>query len=144
MKQDRSSVRTAAELERKYDLRGQNKGSNAELEERINTLNQTLYQYMAVTNMELSEKTGTHFGSGVPSLVNAPTINWDDEEKAKHVGDIYCDTDSGYIYLFKFTNDVYEWFKTNKGASTIISAAVQTAETVRGNSTITVSIESEG
>lgn len=143
MKQDRSSVRTAAELERKYDLRGQNKGSNAELEERINTLNQTLYQYMAVTNTELSEKTGTHFGSGVPSLLNKPAVNWDEEEKAKHVGDIYCDIDTGYIYLFRFTDNIYEWFATKSKGSGTILAAVQKAETVRGNSTITVAIERE-
>lgn len=141
MKQDRSSVRTAAELERKYDLRSQNKSSNAELEERINTLNQTLYQYIAVINMELSEKSGTHFGSGVPSLLNKPAVDWDEEDKAKHIGDIYCNTDTGCIYLFKSTDNVYEWFETNKGVGSKALAAVQTAETVRGNSTMTVTIE---
>lgn len=116
-KQDRCGVRTASDLEQKYDLGGLagNATSNARLEEQIRLLNQTLTQHVANSNarfeeLEEKEAIGTHFYSGVPSLLNEPAIAWEtDELKEEHIGDMYYDTDNGHIYLFKLTEDVYEW-----------------------------------
>lgn len=116
-KQDRCGVRTASDLEQKYDFGalGNNATSTAKLEEQTKQLNQTLSQFIANTNarfeeIEEIETTGTHFYSGVPTLLNEPAISWEtDELKQEHIGDMYYDTDNGHIYLFKITDDVYEW-----------------------------------
>ena len=116
-KQDRCRVRTASDLERKYDL-GElagNVASNAKLEEQVRLLNQTLAQHIANSNarfeeIEEIETIGTHFNSGVPTLLNEPASSWEtDELKTEHIGDMYYNTDNGHIYLFKLTEDVYEW-----------------------------------
>ena len=116
-KQDKCKVRQASDLEQKYDL-GVLAGSaktNTRLDEQVRLLNQTLAQHIANSNarfeeLEEIETIGTHFHSGVPSLLNEPAIAWEtDELKQEHIGDMYYDTDNGHIYLFKLTEDVFEW-----------------------------------
>lgn len=51
------------------------------------------------------------FYDGVPSLANLPASNWvTDGEKDVHLGDLYYDNLSGYVYRFRHTT-VYEWFR---------------------------------
>ena len=116
-KQDKCKVRQASDLEQKYDL-GVLAGSaktNTRLDEQVRLLNQTLAQHIANSNarfeeLEEIETIGTHFYSGVPSLLNEPASSWEtDELKQEHIGDMYYDTDNGHIYLFKLTEDVFEW-----------------------------------
>ena len=135
-KQDRCGVRTASDLEQKYDLGGLagNATSNARLEEQVRLLNQTLAQHVANSNarfeeLEEIETIGTHFYSGVPSLLNEPAISWEtDELKAEHIGDMYYDTDTGHIYLFKLTEDVFEWVECFKEPEVVNS--IQSLEQV--------------
>ena len=110
-KQDRQGVRTPADVERKYNL-GQLKTGGLSLKEReqLNQLHQTLSQYMASTNATINElkencanieTTQTWFGSGVPTFENYPAVDWiTEDDKKKHIGDIYCNEDNGSIYLF--------------------------------------------
>lgn len=123
-KQDRQGVRTASELERKYDFallaNSEKRGS---YNQQISQLTQTLAQFMASTNAALQELDGnaaTWFSGGVPTLANYPAVNWTtDELKAKHVGDMYRDDNTGYTYLFKRTGEVYEWVSCNAGSTNI-------------------------
>lgn len=113
-KQDKCGVRTPSELERKYDFGSVFDGDNsyATLSKQINLLNQTLSQFMTTTNAKLEEmeSTETHFYSGVPTLENLPASSWEtDEVKQEHIGDMYFDTSTGHTYLFKLTDEVYEW-----------------------------------
>lgn len=53
----------------------------------------------------------TYYYSGVPTLNNAPVIEW--EEYNNHIGDLYYDKDTGYAYRFyldSVTNN-YGWTK---------------------------------
>lgn len=116
-KQDRQGVRTATDLERKYNfaLLSNSGKSGGGLAAQFNQLAQTVAQFMASTAAALKELDGnaaTWFSSGVPTLANHPAVNWTtDELKAKHVGDMYRDDNTGYTYLFKRTGEVYEWVK---------------------------------
>lgn len=126
-KQDRQGVRTATDLERKYDFRLiSNPTNQGSYNQQISQLQQTLAQFMASTAAALQELEGnaaTWFSGGVPTLANYPAVNWTtDELKAKHAGDMYRDDNTGYTYLFKLTGEVYEWVKCN--ASTGIGYTV--------------------
>ena len=150
-KQDRCGVRTASDLEQKYDLGGLagNATSNARLEEQIRLLNQTLTQHVANSNarfeeLEEKEAIGTHFYSGVPSLLNEPASSWEtDELKQEHIGDMYYDTDNGHIYLFKLTDDVYEWVECLKQSSVMDISFVHEITEVVADTKIEVTFEPE-
>ena len=133
-KQDRQGARTVSDLERKYDfeyLSGQGDNSVANLARQLNSLNQTLAQFMASTNgkiEELERNSAVHFYSGVPTIENQPFVSWEtDEVKSKHIGDFYYDTDNGSMYLLKCTVDesgeepvnVYEWVNIISVATTV-------------------------
>lgn len=115
-KQDRIQARTPEQLEREYNLGKTFKDANNSASKQatqIQNLTQSLVQFMALTQQrftELEGNTQTWFGKGVPTLVNYPAVEWEtDEDKANHIGDIYCNEDNGSLYLFKGANDVYEW-----------------------------------
>ena len=146
-KQDRCRVRTASDLEQKYDLGGLvgNATSNARLEEQVRLLNQTLAQHIANSNARFDEieTIGTHFYSGVPSLLNEPANNWDTEELLQeHVGDMYYDTDNGYTYLFKYTDGTYEWVKCFSGIENNVQVVHEITDVVP-NTKIEVTFEPE-
>ena len=146
-KQDRCGVRTASDLEQKYDLGGLagNVTSNARLEEQVRLLNQTLAQHIANSNARFDEieTIGTHFYSGVPSLLNEPANNWDTEELLQeHVGDMYYDTDNGYTYLFKYTDGTYEWVKCFSGIENNVQVVHEITDVVP-NTKIEVTFEPE-
>jgi phage-related protein len=65
----------------------------------------------------LDDSIQTWFYNGVPSLENQPAVEWDDEKKAEHIGDIYFDEGTGYIYLFKYTDGVYSWVSIATGGA---------------------------
>ena len=151
-KQDKCGVRTASDLERKYDFGvfNNNANSNARLEEQTKQLNQTLTQFMANTNarfeeIEEIETTGTHFYSGVPTLLNEPASSWEtDELKADHIGDMYYNTDDGHIFLFKLTDDVFEWVECFKPSENIQSVEqVHEIVEVVPNTKVEVTLEPE-
>ncbi len=54
-KQDKVSPRTAAELERKYNLGGIANGTNSQISAQLSQLTQSLSQYMATTNAQIEE-----------------------------------------------------------------------------------------
>lgn len=121
MKQDRNGVRTAQDLERKYnlsDLVGIKKAVKLQ-EEGINKTNAELEQFITSTlgNIEnlqnqIDGNITTYFYSGIPTIDNLPASEWvTDEEKNNHLGDLYYDQDSGYAYRFALCNGVYKWLE---------------------------------
>ena len=123
-KQDRQGARTVSDLERKYDfeyITGKGDNSVAKLARQLNSLNQTLAQFMASTIgkiEELERSSAVWFYGGAPTLENQPFVSWEtDDVRKKHVGDFYYDTETGSMYLFHITTDesgeepvtVYEW-----------------------------------
>lgn len=56
----------------------------------------------------------TWFYYGEPTLDNEPASKWNiDDDKIKHLGDLYYDTDTGYCYRFMYdsTTNLYSWSK---------------------------------
>lgn len=118
-KQDRQGVRTATDLERKYDLASLVgvKRAVKNSEEAINKTNKTLEEFMTSTLETIGElqtqidgNITTWFYSGVPSLSVLPASEWTtDTIKNEHLGDIYYDQDTGYAYRFAFCDGEYKW-----------------------------------
>lgn len=60
-------------------------------------------------NQNLSEKNGNYYGSYVPHYSNAPANSWQtDSERAKHVGDFFYDTTTGYAYRYRAVKECLE------------------------------------
>lgn len=119
MKQDRNGVRTAQDLERKYDLSsivGLQKAVKQSVEG-INKTNAELENFMKSTigdienlQSQIDGQIHTHYHSGVPTLSNFPANEWTTNDlKSSHVGDLYYDKATGYTYRFNYENSVYAW-----------------------------------
>lgn len=78
----------------------------------------------------------TWFFSGVPTLNNYPANEWIiDEDKNKHLGDLYYNQDTGYAYRFSCSNNEYNWLKLTDSditeALALANAAKDTADSKR-------------
>lgn len=115
MKQDRNGVRTAQDLERKYNLvaiqraikqseTGLNK-TNATMEKFVNEA----LKLIDDTKKLLDGKVDIWFYSGVPTLANAPAKEWTAEEYESHTDDLYYDTSKGQAYRFRLLTNTYGW-----------------------------------
>lgn len=112
-KQDRQGVRTAAELERKYNFSSMKKAIEMN-EVGISKTNNTLDEFVNATmrnflemRSELDDKAEIWFYDGVPTLENEPASTW--EDYSLHLGDMYYDAKTGYGYRLKVDGDVYSW-----------------------------------
>lgn len=114
-KQDRQGVRTASDLERKYNLGdiSKNRGNDSKQDRLLQQINQDLAVFKKQTNAkieELEENDKMWFYSGAPTLENHPAVDWNTNElKAKHIGDMYYDVDNGNMYIFKYIDGTYLW-----------------------------------
>lgn len=123
MKQDMNGVRTAQDLERKYNL-SQNIPQIGELQKNyelqkngLNKVENELTNFAKATTKNLEDiqnqvdgNITTWFSSGIPSLNNYPTNEWTtNDEKNNHLGDLYYNKETGYAYRFTVENDTYKW-----------------------------------
>lgn len=145
MKQDMNGVRTAQDLEQKYDLAGieklkeeynfQNqeiKEVNNELKEFVSSVTETIGELQDQVDGNIT----TWFYSGVPTLQNEPASSWTtDEEKNNHLGDLYYDKETGYAYRFSLENSIYSWLKLTDSdvteALALANSAKDTADSKR-------------
>ena len=145
MKQDMNGVRTAQDLERKYDLAGieklkqdynsQNqeiKEVNNELKDFVSSVTETIGELQDQVDGNIT----TWFYSGVPTLQNEPANSWTtDEEKNNHLGDLYYDKETGYAYRFSLENSTYSWLKLTDSdvteALALANSAKDTADSKR-------------
>jgi len=144
-KQDINKVRTAQELEIKYDLSSiLDLKRNYELQkEGLNKIENELTEFVAVTTQNIEDLQSqvdgnitTWFSSGVPTLSNYPASDWTTtEDKNNHLGDLYYDQDTGYAYRFIQDNSSYSWLKIEDSdvaeALAIANAAKDTADSKR-------------
>lgn len=133
-RQDKGSVRTAQDLERKYNLAGMTKAIRLQ-EEGLHKTNNTLEAYInnvlkSADNIK-SQTDGeitSWFYTGEPTLGNEPASYWTtDEQKEAHVGDLYYDRGTGYAYLFEIVDGKYKWSIVTD-SSTIESLAIANSE----------------
>ena len=122
MKQDYNGVRTAQDLERKYDFTQletakeiNNNIIQANKNLLISNMNNELKLFVeAVTkyieDYSVDGNITTYYFSGVPSLNNNPAVEWTtDTEKNNHIWNLYYDKETGYVYMFKNENGTYLW-----------------------------------
>ena len=118
-KQDRQGVRTATDLERKYDLASL-VGIKQAVEnsvDGINKTNKTLEEFITSTldtiddiYSQIDGSITTWFYRGVPTLSNLPASEWTTEIAQKdHLGDLYYDQDTGFAYRFMLVDERHEW-----------------------------------
>ena len=76
----------------------------------------------------------THFGNGVPTLSNAPAVDWNTTTlREEHLGDMYYDNDSGIGYRFSKENNAYKWVEVrDTGVADALAAASKAQDTADG------------
>ncbi len=117
IKTDRGYVRSATELERKYNLTGMKKAieqhentltkTNAELE---NFINATLGDINKLQE-QIDGRIDTYFYSGIPTLENMPASEWAEAEYNTQLGSLYYDTDTGKAYRFAKEGNTFLWLE---------------------------------
>lgn len=130
-KQDSNGVRTAQDLEKKYDfasLLGLKKNVeyaqksilqiNNELNNILNSLILNLKDVL-----DSQSEVSLWFYSGIPTTENEPYISWNSQEE--HYGDIYYDQATGYVYQYS-----EEGWKRNKDTSLVQAMALTNSELV--------------
>lgn len=144
MKQDRNGVRTAQDLERKYDLAslvgikkavknnevGLNK-TNAELENFVSTTLENMEELQSQIDGNIT----TYYYSGVPTLSNLPASEWDETKYNVHLGDLYYDKDTGYAYRFYLDSEtnIYGWVKiTDSDVTEALKLSEEAKDTADG------------
>lgn len=121
IKQDRCKARTPMDLERRYKFGENMKKNNLQvqrMEKKSKELNKDINKFIEDTNKRFEEikvnnssgtSEGAHIYSGAPSLESVPASSWNDEEKKNNTGYIYCDLNTGKIYVFNNYNEEYFW-----------------------------------
>lgn len=136
--QDKTIVRTAVDLEKKYNL-GKLVGLSANVEtnsEQLFKVENELNDFAEQTtrsleNMEeeIDGKVSTWYYSGIPSLSNIPASEWTTaEEKNKHIGDLYYDQATGYCYRFQIASGNYSWVQVRDSKITEVLAIANAAQ----------------
>lgn len=76
----------------------------------------------------------TWFYEGVPTLTNAPAIDWKtDKDKDTHLGDLYYDNNTGKAYRFAKDGSTYKWtIITDTDIAKALSDASKAQETANG------------
>lgn len=140
-KTERPQVRTAQDLERKYNISGISEAVkmseeglvrvNNELAEFINTTTDTLENIQNQVDGQII----TFYGDTTPTLENYPVSDWEENEYDDHVGDMYYDNNSGKSYRFENKEGTYVWVQTNNEDINrvlgIANAAKDTADSKR-------------
>lgn len=128
-KQDSNGVRTAQDLEKKYDfasLLGLKKNVeyaqksilqiNNELNNILNSLILNLKDVL-----DVQSEVSLWFYSGIPTTENEPYISWTSQEE--HYGDIYYDQATGYVYQYSEAG-----WERNKDTSLVQAMALTNTE----------------
>ena len=129
---------TAEDIIRLYDLnsltkeRKQNKERNKEVKEvsaLVKNFAETINEQIKELEDQVDGKISTWFFSGIPSSETEPEVNWTtDEEKSKHVGDIYYDQDTGNSYTYMYDDNQYKWVVSAAGDVSEVLAIANKAQ----------------
>lgn len=143
MKQDVVGVRTAQDLERKYNFSSMQKAIK-QSEQGITKISSELDNFVSATvgtldnlQEQIDGNITTYYYSGVPTLLNVPASTWSQSEYNIHLGDLYYDKNTGYAYRFYYDsdNDVYGWVKLTDSdvtqALALANSASDTADSKR-------------
>lgn len=132
--QDKSVVRSAAELEKKYNLTKLlgvasnvelNKKSLVKIENELNNMLNSLIINLGDV-LDSQSDISLWFYSGIPTTENEPYINW--EDSTEHIGDLYYDKSTGYVYQYKEVDEIGLW-EINTNPDLIEAMAITNSET---------------
>ena len=145
IKTDRPQVRTAEELERKYNFASMEKNIK-QSDVGLTKVQNELYSFVravagdtSILERQLDGEIDTWYGDEVPTLLNTPASNWDVSEYGDHVDDLYYDRNSGETYIFTENNGTYSWEETsNNFLAEIMAIANNAKETADDQKTIFV------
>lgn len=104
-------------------------------DENLNDFIENTYNVaMAEIANQLDGVIETHFGSGVPTLTNAPAVDWTTpQSKEAHLGDLYYDNDTGIGYRFSKDGTTYKWVEVrDSGVTEALAAAAAAQDTADG------------
>lgn len=138
-------------IRRLNDTINKNKKAVELLVDELNKTNTSIENYVKALTKDIGNlqdqvdgNITTWFYSGVPTLENKPTSDWTtDNEKIKHIGDLYYDQNTGYAYRFNYDNskNIYNWLKITDSdvteALAIANSAQDTADRKRQNFVVT-------
>lgn len=138
-------------IRRLNDTINKNKKAVELLVDELNKTNTSIEKYVEALTKDIGNlqdqvdgNITTWFYSGVPTLENEPAIDWTtDNEKIKHIGDLYYDQDTGYAYRFNYDNstNTYTWLKITDSdvteALALANSAQDTADRKRQNFVVT-------
>lgn len=116
IKQDGARVRTAHDLEQKYNLAGMKRAFELR-ETAITKIDQILHDFVNTIIGKLENFDGledghliVYFYEGEPSLEKLPTTEWANWDL--QINDLYYDRETGYAYIFKKVEGEYIWEQT--------------------------------
>lgn len=142
IKQDRGGVRTAQDLERKYDFSSLvSIKKNVELQEQALTkTNATLEEFIDTVSKDMEDiysqldsNITTYFYEGIPTLENMPAVEWAEADYESHLGDLYYDSLTGKAYMFVSQEGNYLWIeKVEGGVAEALAAANAAQDTADG------------
>lgn len=134
-KQDSNGVRNAQDLERKYDFAGMlglkknietNEKGLVKIENELNhILNALLINLKDV--LDNQSEISLWFYSGIPTIENEPYSSWTNKEE--HIGDIYYDKNTGYVYQFS----QQQMWELNPSPDLVEAMAITNASTDTSN-----------
>ena len=143
IKADRPQVRTASQLEQKYNFAGMEKNIKTS-ETGLTKVSNELYEFVravagdtSILERQLDGEIDTWYGDETPTLLNPPASEWD--TYATHVDDLYYDRQTGKTYTFTEDNGTYSWEETsNNFLAEIMAIANNAKETADDKKTIFV------
>ena len=143
--QDNKRVQTAEELRKMYNLDNLSKDRRA-ISNNTNSLTKVENEQNNILksiiinvgdNLENQGEISLWFFNGTPTLETSPSITWEtDEVKNEHIGDIYYDRDTGYVYMFEKENEEFIW-KQNNDKAIIQAMSLTNAEIDTANTAVT-------
>ena len=115
--QDLRGQQTIEQLKRAYNLDAIAKTQKAvELQketitkvenEQTNIINSLM---LSLDGIESQSAMSLWFFNSIPTLENKPVSDWTtDEIKTEHIGDLFYNRETGYVYQFKYIDSTYLW-----------------------------------
>lgn len=99
-----------------------------------NFITATYNRDIADLQNQIDGNISTWYYTGVPTLTNIPASQWTTQtDKDKHIGDLYYDKNTGYVYRFMLDSSVYKWIRiTDEDIGAAMSAASKAQDTADG------------
>ena len=148
IKADRPQVRTASQLEQKYNFAGMEKNIKTS-DIGLTKVSNELYNFVravagdtSILERQLDGEIDTWYGDETPTLLNEPASNWVVADYDSHIDDIYYDRNSGKTYTFTEDNGTYSWVETaNNFLAEIMALANSAKETADNKKAVFVEVQ---